>query len=424
MLFRFCLYGFLKNQQYYDPFLILVFRQKGLSFGMIGALIGFRAICINLTEIPAGAVADVMGRRRSMIASFVAYIGSFAIFGLCDPLWALFAAMFLFSIGEAFRTGTHKAMIFDWLERQGRLSEKTAVYGRTRSWSKLGSATSVVIATGLVFYTEQYGSVFLFCIIPYLLNIVNFLGYPRYLDGPRQPHEKSEGVLRMLSSAVSQSFRRRPLRRLLVESMGYEGLFRASKDYVQPVIKTACLSLPWMLALGQRLALAERQRVAIGVGAVYFALYLLSSFASRSAGGFAQRFGGDDRSARLLWQMDLLVFAVMAGGIVAGLPQLTVAAFVLLAVFQNLWRPILVSRVASYADSAQTATVLSIESQAKSLFVAIVAPLLGWSVDLVTSYDQDLRFLPIAALGMVVSALILLTGRRRCDPNPAHLDYS
>ena len=416
MLFRFCLYGFLKNQQYYDPFLILAFRQKGLSFGMIGALIGFRAVCINLTEIPTGAIADVMGRRRSMIASFLAYIGSVAIFGLCDPLWTLFAAMLLFSIGEAFRTGTHKAMIFGWLERQGRLSEKTAVYGRTRSWSKLGSAASVVIATGLVFSTEQYSSVFLFCIIPYLVNIVNFLGYPAYLDGPRHRDEASRSVLRTLFSAVSQSFRRRRLRRLLVESMGYEGMFQSSKDYIQPVIETACLSLPLMLALGERFTWAERQRVAIGVGVVYFVLYLLSSLASRSAGGFAGTFGGEDRSARLLWRIDLLVFAAMAGGILAGLAPLTVGAFVLLAVFQNFWRPILVSRVASHADSAQTATVLSIESQAKSLFVAIVAPLLGWSVDLVTSYDQDLRFLPIAALGIVVSGLMLLPGRLNARP--------
>ena len=76
MLFRFCLYGFLKNQQYYDPFLILAFRQKGLSFGMIGVLIGFRAICINLTEIPAGAVAD--GK-----CDFIA-LGRQLI---CDPYW-------------------------------------------------------------------------------------------------------------------------------------------------------------------------------------------------------------------------------------------------------------------------------------------------------------------------------------------------
>ena len=411
MLLRFCLYGFLKNQQYYDPFLILAFRQKGLSFGLIGALIGFRAICINLLEVPTGAVADVMGRRRSMIVSFVAYIGSFAIFGLCQQLRTLFAAMALFSIGEAFRTGTHKAMIFDWLERQDRLSEKITVYGRTRSWSKLGSAASVVIATGLVFGTEQYSSVFLFCIIPYLLNIVNFLGYPSYLDGPRHGDPKRGGVLQTLFSAVSKSLRRRPLRRLLVESMGYDGLYESCKDYIQPLIKAACVSLPLMLALGERFALAESQRVAIGVGVVYFTLHLLSSVASRSSGGFADRFGGEDRSARWLWLMNLLVFAMMAGGILLGLSGLAIVAFVLLAVFQNFWRPILIGRVASHADSAQTATVLSIESQAKSLFVAMVAPLLGWSVDLVTSYDPDLRFLPIAALGILIAASMLLTGR-------------
>jgi len=102
MLFRFCLYGFLKNQQYYDPFLILAFREKGLSFALIGALISFRAICVNLMEIPAGAVADVLGRRRSMILSFLAYIGSFVGLGLCRDFFALAAAMGLFAFGEAF----------------------------------------------------------------------------------------------------------------------------------------------------------------------------------------------------------------------------------------------------------------------------------------------------------------------------------
>jgi len=410
MLFRFCLYGFLKNQQYYDPFLILAFRQKGLSFGMIGLLIGFRAVCVNLTEIPAGAVADVMGRRRSMILSFLAYIASFAIFGLCNPLWTLFGAMLLFSIAEAFRTGTHKAMILDWLQRQDRLSEMTAVYGRTRSWSKLGSAAAVVIATGLVFYTKQYSSVFLFCIIPYALNIVNFLGYPAYLDGPQRSDKRSGSVLRTLVSSVSQSWRCRPLRRLLAESMGYEGLFQSSKDYIQPVIKTGCLSLPLMLVLGERFALGESQRVAIGVGAIYFVLHLLGSAASRGAGRFAKTFGGEDRSARVLWRVDLLIFAVMAAGILAGLSAPVIVAFVLMAVFQNFWRPILVSRVASHADSARTATVLSIESQAKSLFIAIIAPLLGWSVDLVASYDPTLRFMPIAVLGLAVSVSMLLSG--------------
>jgi MFS family permease len=146
MLFRFSLYGFLKNQQYYDPFIILAFREKGLEFFVIGLLIGFRELCINLFEVPTGAIADLCGRRRSMILSFVSYIISFAVFAASTVLWQLFAAMLFFAVGEAFRTGTHKAMILNWLRLQGRESEKTKTYGFTRSWAKIGSAVSVVIA--------------------------------------------------------------------------------------------------------------------------------------------------------------------------------------------------------------------------------------------------------------------------------------
>ena len=96
-----------------------------------------------------------------------------------------------------------------------------------------------------------------------------------------------------------------------------------------------------------------------------------------------------------------------------GLAPLVIVAFVLLAVFQNFWRPILIGRVASHADSTQTATVLSIESQANSLFVAVVAPLLGWSIDLLASSGRELSFLPVAALGLTVSTLMLVTGRQR-----------
>lgn len=407
MLRRFCLYGFLKNQQYFEPFLILAFRQKGLSFAMIGLLIGFREICINLMEIPTGAIADVLGRRKAMVSSFVAYICAFAIFGLTAQVWLLFVAMLLFAIGEAFRTGTHKAIIFDWLSGQGRESEKTAIYGHTRSWSKLGSAVSVLIAAAMIFITGDFSTIFLFCIIPYMLNIINFLTYPSYLDGPVDKGGGLRAVLRTLLSAVGASLRRRSLRRLLAESMAFEGLYRAGKDYLQPVLKSAALAAPILLAL------SDQRRTALLVGAVYFPLYLLSSLASRAAGGFVRRLGGERRGARVLWLLDLLTFAVMGAGIMTGLSLVVIGAFLALAVLQNLWRPVLISRIASRADQSETATVLSIESQAKSLFVAIVAPLLGWAVDAISVSRHDLRFLPVAAVGVVVAAIMLITSRKR-----------
>ena len=82
MLRRFSLYGFLKNQQYYDPFIVLAFLQMGLSYTLIGVLIAFREIMVNLMEIPTGAIADLFGRRKSMILSFASYILSFTTFGV------------------------------------------------------------------------------------------------------------------------------------------------------------------------------------------------------------------------------------------------------------------------------------------------------------------------------------------------------
>lgn len=401
MLRRFCLYGFVKNQKYFEPFLYLAFRDKGLSFTAIGALIGFREICINLMEIPTGAAADVLGRRRAMILSHAAYIGAFVVFGLLDPLWALFGAMFLFSIGEAFRTGTHKAIIFDWLARQGRGDEKTRVYGFTRSWSKLGSALGVVIAAVLVFVTGDYRAVFLFCILPYALNIVNFLTYPKYLDGEHGRHRSAAEVARTLFGALGAGLRKRPLRRLLGESMAFEGMFKASRDYLQPVLRVAALSAPVFLYW------TDRQRTAVLVGAVYVVLHLLGSYASRHADALARRAGSEARGARWLWAIDLAVFAVLGAGILAGAAWIAIAAFAALAVAQNFWRPMLISRVAHHAESSQMATVLSIESQAKTLFTAVAAPLLGLAID---AMPAELMFLPIAVLGVVVAAGMLATG--------------
>jgi len=404
MLFRFSLYGFLKNQQYYEPFLLLVFLEKGLPFAEIGLLIGFREICINVMEIPTGAIADVAGRRRCMIFSFLAYIVSFLIFALLEAIWTLFVAMLFFSIAEAFRTGTHKAMIFDWLSRQGRSNEKTKVYGYTRSWSKIGSAVSAVIAGALVFITGRFSSVFLYCVIPYVLNIINFMTYPRYLDGTTDKEASIGGVVRTLYDAFRESIRSSQLRRLLTESMCFEGTFRVCKDYLQAMIKLAALGLPLMASYH------VNQRTAVLAAPIFLALFLISSWASRHAHVLAERAGSEQRGAVWLWWCYLGVFAVIAGTNGLGLQSAAIPAFVLLAVIQNFWRPMLISRFADHADPSKQATVLSIESQGKSLFAAVLAPLLGLAVD---GMRADMKFLPVGLVGMLIAALMLPGTRQR-----------
>ena len=262
MLFRFSLYGFLKNQRYFEPFLVLAFREKGLSFFQIGLLIGVRELCINLMEVPTGAVADVAGRRKAMVYSHVAYAASFVLLGMASALPLLFLAMFLFGVGEAFRTGTHKAIIFDWLRQQGRGQERTLIYGFTRSWSKIGSAVSVLVAAAIVISTRQYSAIFWISAVPACLNIVNFLTYPASLDGTQEERRGAGPVWRTMVDGLRQCAGKRELRRPLIESMGFEGVYRVSKDYLQPILRQAALSLPVLLAV------APQRRTALLVGIV------------------------------------------------------------------------------------------------------------------------------------------------------------
>lgn len=400
MIFRFSLYGFLKNQRYFEPFLVLVFLEKGLSFFQIGLLIGFREICINLMEIPSGAAADLYGRRRSMIMSFLSYIVSFVVFAISDSFWMLMLAMFFYGIGDAFRTGTHKAMIFDWLKRQGRIKEKTKVYGFTRSWSKMGSALSVLIAAGLVFYSGKYAHIFWFSIPPYIFAIINFLGYPKYLDGEMTTDFSLKSVTKHLWDALKLSWHKSDLRRLMVESMGFEGFYAAGKDYLQPVIKQTALALPVFLWL------ENEQRSAILVGIVYFVLHILSSAASRNAHRIADFRKGEEPASRLLWQVYLGLFIIMLGAFWLDWLGFAIVCFVVMAITQNFWRPVLISRFDEHSPPEMGATVLSIESQSKSFSTMILAPLLGLLVD-------HFGFTPLAVVGIIISGLALVTYYRR-----------
>ena len=405
MIFRFSLYGFLKNQQYYEPFLILFFRQRGFSFLEIGWLIAFREITINLLEIPSGAVADLYGRRRAMILCFSAFIASFAVFAVGRAYGTFFAAMFLFGMGDAFRTGTHKAIILHWLELEGRTDEKTRVYGVTRSWAQAGSALSVLIAAALVFYTGDYRHIFWFCILPYAAGLVNFLGYPRELEGSHAGKVTVAETFRVTWGAFRQTMRRGRLRRLLAESLGFQGTYKVVKDYLQPILKSLAATAAGLSLFGG--IEDPTRRVAIVVGVVYFGLYLLNMIASRQAHRAEALAGDEDRAARMIWGVAALVFLALAAATSMNCAVCATVVFILLAMIQNFWRPIQVGRIGSAADPATTATVLSVEMQCVSGFAALLAPLLGWLVDMVRAGDTAtadvLPYLPVAVFGLVVA---------------------
>lgn len=404
---------------------MLALLAQDLSFFVIGLLYACRSLTTNLLEIPSGALADGYGRRHTLIGSFVAYATSFAVFALAPNVAFLFLAMILYAIGDSFRTGTHKAMIFEWLRLQGREAERTKVYGVTRSWSKFGSASSTILAAIFVLITDDFQTVFLFAIVPYLFNIVNLIGYPAELDGMVY-RQNISGSFSHFGGRLVKTLRRslsiREIRRLIAESMAWEGVFGAVKDYLQPALVLLVVSFAVGDVAPSNLvqegvfdkapsgaSTEVRPSVVVAVAVVYSVLFLASGIASQLSHRIVTRAGSISQATQWLWTANLGVFVAFAlADLLKWLP-IVVLAFVALAILQNIWRPILIGRFDEYSDPKHGATILSIESQAQRLATFVVAPIAGLAIDLAARQNTIGYFWPLAIIGAAASLAILLT---------------
>lgn len=370
---KFCAYGFLKDLRFYEPFMLLVFLDKGLSYLQIGTLYATREVLINITEVPSGIFADSVGRRMTMVFSFLAYILAFLTFYVAERFEILLLAMVAYAFGDAFRTGTHKAMIFDYLRFNGWEDQKTYYYGHTRAWSQRGAALSAIIAALLVLYQGSYAPIFLFTIIPYVLNLFLILSYPKNLDGKRHTSDKRirDEFMDVLRSLVTTLKSFSMLRTISSQAL-YSGYYKAFKDYLQPLLQTLALSLPLFLAL------EDQKRTALVIGIVYSILYATTAFASSKSGAFASHFND------LAKPLNITLLVGLSLGLVSGLllhlsyVVLAVVLYLGIYILENLRKPMGIAYVSERMDQTSLASGLSVESQAESLFAAGIALLLGW----------------------------------------------
>ena len=380
MYHKFRAYGFLKNLRFFDPFLILFFREMGLSFFEIGTLFSIREIATNVLEIPTGIIADAYGRRRSMLASFLSYLLSFSLFYLFPHFGVFALAMLLFAFGEAFRSGTHKALILEYLYIKGIENQKVEYYGHTRAASQFGSAIAALIAAALVFHTGSYRIVFLASMVPYVLELFLMLSYPKELDGVRVGHEgggmrRMTEQLRMTTVNSLRMLRKGPLLRGLLSSASFDAIFKSTKDYLQPVLQAQALALPILLAL------SGDRRVAIVVGVLYFVIYLGTCYAASHAGMIQQRVHSLTRAANMIYVAGILLLLAGGIGMITRVYVVSIIGFLGLYLLQNARRPLLVGYLADLIPRQAMATGLSVESQLLTLIAAALAPLIGLVAD-------------------------------------------
>jgi len=384
--YKFCLYGFLKNLRFFDAFFLLYLKQKGLTYTEIGGLYALREIVINLSEVPTGIFADTYGRKKSLMLSFVVYMLSFLLFYSGNSFMIFLLAFVFFGLADALRSGTHKGMIMKYLKLKNQSEHKIAYYGHTRACSQRGSALSALIAGILVYFTGNYEQIFLWSIIPYLLNFILIWSYPDALDFANAKHRQN---FKQNIKALWQALKNPKVLAIVHSSAVFTAYQKAGKDYIQPVMKKVALALP--VLTGMYLT----QKTGLLIGIMYAGLYLLTATASKYAGVITGKF------KNLSYKSLLIGFILgIAGGYFFD-QQLWLPALLLFAgiyIMQSLRKPILTGYLTDEVPNEILTSVLSAESLYRTILTSIIALFLG--------YLTDQTGLGIAF--MIVSALLLM----------------
>ncbi len=398
MLSRFSAYGFVKNLKFFEPFLYLFFLANNLSYFQIGLLITVREAFVNIFEIPTGIIADLTGRRRAMAMAFGSYIFSFALFYSFGSFYLFIPPMILFSMGEALRSGTHKSLIMEYLDLEGMRDKRVDFYGKTRAASRAGSALSAILAAIVVLNWGSYNVTFLAALIPYTIGFLLMLTYPPELDG-----ETSEAPAEEMWKHTVESFKDifyvPDMRKLFLNSSIYDSFFKISKDYLSPVLESFAVGMPILLGIESPL-----KRTAILVGVVYSLVYLSGFSSSMISSDLKDKIGNLPRALNLLFFVLAGAFLLIGIFFNLDIAILTISGFFLFYILNNLRRPMVVGLLGEMMSSQKRATLYSAETQMRSIFGMIIAPIFGYIADRAgIAYTFIIGGLILLVLGLIVS---------------------
>ncbi|MFE6943447.1 MFS transporter [Streptomyces chartreusis] len=135
-------YSFLDDFVLLYPVYALLFADTGMSLWQISSLFALWSITGVLLEVPSGAWADAVSRRRLLWTGPLLTAAGFVLWGA----------------GGALGSGALEALVYDELDRLGAADRYAGVMGRSRAARLLGTVSSIGLA-GPVFARGGYAAV-------------------------------------------------------------------------------------------------------------------------------------------------------------------------------------------------------------------------------------------------------------------------
>lgn len=389
---KFYLTEFLKTQRYFIPVMVLFLQFHKLSYTEIFLLYAINSAVVFLLEIPSGVVADQFGKKLSLVFSRFCLIPAFVIFAFADNFWMFLAAMIILGINKAFKSGTHKAYIYDYLEQSGLDTSFTEVIGKGKFWARLGEA--VACGTGGVI-AKRYGfnMVFVFALGPAIVNCINTLTYARIEEKHKRTTFSLKSHFEHIFGSLAEIRSRRIVHRVIVNAAIFAFCLGASEMFFQPYMRQ--VGIPIEL-----------------IGFVYTAVFVITAFGSRYAPLLEKRLTRATIANLIGW---LSVVPLLVLGLrfvsVAGVLLFTAIIFM-----RNVRRPALITELNLHIPSSRRATILSVDALFTALLALVFLPVVGFVSDTVSVHSA---FLILGGVLILNQALFYIPGHADTKPETA-----
>jgi MFS family permease len=148
------------NARWYYPVLAILFLDLGLSVEQYALLnVAWAAAIVGL-EVPSGALADFIGRKKMVVIAAILMVIEMAVFAFAprgNPtllFWVFMINRLLSGAAEATASGADEALAFDSLVADGREKHWPDVLDRVMRWQSV--AFFVVMITGSAVYDAAF----------------------------------------------------------------------------------------------------------------------------------------------------------------------------------------------------------------------------------------------------------------------------
>jgi len=154
----FILFRVLFNCRLYYPIFTVLFLDYGITLEEFSLLNVIWAISIVIFEVPSGALADIVGRRRFVIFSAFLMILEMLILLLApryssSVFWILLINRILSGLAEACASGADEALTYDSLQSSDKDKEWATLIKTSMTYQSIGMLITMLLGAFLYDWT-------------------------------------------------------------------------------------------------------------------------------------------------------------------------------------------------------------------------------------------------------------------------------